>query len=266
MHLEENISNLDISGIFDFTPTNSIRKKRKGSNTYCTINELKTLPSSASDSTEPTSFDTDKELEDFKEIPKHSVNANKSNVTQKSCSKEVTNRLDNSIETSSLAVKDTKYPNKNIEHENDKEGNVKNVSKSNLSRMNDSNKCETRSSIRPSPVKTKSSENETEQIPLSSRVINTVNSNALNNRISPISQTEAVSNTQIQHYEDAQHYRLLRSYSTSTCSALYSPLLKGRKGNDLRFQQQKGRYSDTICSRYPKNISDYEILLQLIKY
>ena len=40
LHLEENISNLDISGIFDFTPTNSIQKRRKGSNTYCTINEV----------------------------------------------------------------------------------------------------------------------------------------------------------------------------------------------------------------------------------
>ena len=122
--------------------------------------------------------------------------------------------------------------------------------------MNDSNKCETSSTIRPSkPAKTKSNENETDQISLSSHVVNNVNSNASINRFSPISQTEAV-HTQIQHYADAP-YRLLRSYSTSTCSALYSPLLKGRKSNDLRFQQQKGRYSDTICSRYPKNISGH---------
>ena len=260
LHLEENISNLDISGIFDFTPTNSIRKKRKVSNTYCTINELKALPSSASDSTEHTSFDTDKELEDFKEIPKFSVNTKISNVTEKSSSKEVTKNSDNSIETSPGAIKDTKYLYKNNEHEKDNERNAKNSSKSDLSRMNDSNKCETSSTKRPSqPAKTKSNKNETDQISLSSHVVNNVNSNAI---INTSSQTEAV-HTQIQHYADAP-YRLLRSYSTSTCSALYSPLLKGRKGNDLRFQQQKGRYSDTICSRYPKNISGYEILFQLL--
>ena len=254
MHLEENISNLDISGIFDFTPTNSIRKKRKGSNTYCTINETKALPSSASDSTEHTSFDTDKELEYFKEIPKFNVNKK---TPEKSCLKEVTNILDNTIETSPGEVKDAQYSYKNIEEDNER--NAKNSSKSDLSRMNDSNKCETKSSIRPSPVKTKNNENETDQITLSSHVVNSVNSNTVINRISPILQTEAVRHTQIQHYEDAP-YRLLRSYSTPTCSALYSPLLKGRKSNDLRFQQQKGRYSDTICSRYPKNISGCEIL------
>ena len=41
MHLEENISNLDISGIFDLTPTNSIAGKRNGSkNVYCAIDEI----------------------------------------------------------------------------------------------------------------------------------------------------------------------------------------------------------------------------------
>ena len=43
LHLEENISNLDISGILDFTPTNSLRKNVKERSSYCTIEEVKDI-------------------------------------------------------------------------------------------------------------------------------------------------------------------------------------------------------------------------------
>ena len=82
LHLEENISNLDISGIFDFTPMNSMRKKRKGSNTQCTLNELNTLPKSASNSTEHTGSETEKELDHFEETSNIVENPRTTNVTE----------------------------------------------------------------------------------------------------------------------------------------------------------------------------------------
>ena len=122
-------------------------------------------------------------------------------------------------------------------------------SKSGLSRITEGNTCENISNVRPSPVKTQQIEDKTRRICSSSHALNTIKSNSIINSISPIFQT-GNGNIENQHHYEVPN-RLLRSASTSTCSALYSPLLKGRQNHDLRFLQQKGRYTDTICTRYP---------------
>ena len=95
-----------------------------------------------------------------------------------------------------------------------------------------------------------SEDHKTHSTSSSSHALNNVKSSDRTDNISSVLKTETTVYTQNNIFVDSDApFRLMRSQSTSTCSALYSPLLKGRQNNDLRFHQQKGRYSDTICSR-----------------
>ena len=110
-----------------------------------------------------------------------------------------------------------------------------------------------------SPLRIQNSgDDKTHRISSSSHALNNINSYSVINNVFPSLATD-IAHMPIQPHLDndtGPPNRLLRSSSTSTCSALYSPLLKVRQNNDLRFQQQKGRYSDTIrysdsiCARY----------------
>ena len=125
------------------------------------------------------------------------------------------------------------------------------VAKFNVPKLNGSNKCKNQSNICPSKKETGTKEDcKTQQISKSSHDLNNARSNEIINSISPFLKTETSVHTQNNVFVDNDTpFRLMRSQSTSTCSALYSPLLKSRQINDLRFHQQKGRYSDTVCSR-----------------
>ena len=259
MHLEENISNLDISGIFDFTPTNSIRKKRKGSSTYCTIEELENEPASSTDIVADNKVLTkNKEMCKDEDATSITINSKNLHVMKNEKSKASING-ENYVLTSHYATIESKNENKNIIISDF-------GATSNLSTMNGSNNklangnmCEIQSSIRPSPLRIQNSgDDKTHRISSSSHALNNINSYSVINNVSPSLATD-IAHMPIQPHLDndtGPPNRLLRSSSTSTCSALYSPLLKVRQNNDLRFQQQKGRYSDTIrysdsiCARY----------------
>ena len=254
LHLEENISNLDISGIFDFTPTNSIQKRRKGSNTYCTINEVDKENSLAPSHVKNIS--NDKDAESNKMGDNSQIHFQNKGVTQDSLnfSKYPLNSKEQFTATEKRNLiphhdtNESKLQDKALVGQAYQNIAINGSSKSGLSRITEGNTCENISNVRPSPVKTQQNEDKTRRICSSSHALNTIKSNSIIDTISPIFQT-GNGNTENQHHYEVPN-RLLRSASTSTCSALYSPLLKGRQNHDLRFLQQKGRYSDTICSRY----------------
>ena len=254
LHLEENISNLDISGIFDFTPTNSIQKRRKGSNTYCTINEVDKENSLAPSHVKNIS--NDKDAESNKMGDNSQIHFQNKGVTQDSLnfSKSPSNSKEQFTATEKRNLiphhdtNESKLQDKALVGQAYQNIAINGSSKSGLSRITEGNTCENISNVRPSPVKTQQNEDKTRRICSSSHALNTIKSNSIIDTISPIFQT-GNGNTENQHHYEVPN-RLLRSASTSTCSALYSPLLKDRQNHDLRFLQQNGRYSDTICSRY----------------
>ena len=125
------------------------------------------------------------------------------------------------------------------------------VAKFNVPKLSSSNKCKNQSDVCPSKKETGTKEDcKTQLISKSSPTLNNARSNEIINSISSVVKTETSVHTQNNVFVDNDTpFRLMRSQSTSTCSALYSPLLKSRQHNDLRYHQQKGRYSDTVCSR-----------------
>ena len=256
LHLEENISNLDISGIFDFTPTNSIQKRRKGSNTYCTINEVDKENSLDPSDVKNTSHSHNKDVLCNKISENIQIHFQNQDVTKNSLnlaespsnSKEQFTATEKRNQIPHHVTNESKLQDKALVGQAYQNIAINGSSKSGLSRITEGNTCENISNARPSPVKTQQNEDKTRRICSSSHALNTIKSNSIINSISPIFQT-GNGNTENQHHYEVPN-RLLRSASTSTCSALYSPLLKGRQNHDLRFLQQKGRYSDTICTRY----------------
>ena len=257
LHLEENISNLDISGIFDFTPTNSIQKRRKGSNPYCTINEVDKENTLDPSDVKNTSHSHNKDVKSSKISENIQIHFQNQDVTQDSLnfSKSPSNSKEQFTATEKRNLiphhdtNESKLQDKALVGQAYQNIAINGLSKSGLSRITEGNTCENISNVRPSPVKTQQNEDKTRRICSSSHALNTIKSNSIINSISPIFQT-GNGNTENQHHYEVPN-RLLRSASTSTCSALYSPLLKGRQNHDLKFLQQKGRYSDTICTRYP---------------
>ena len=256
LHLEDNISNLDISGIFDFTPTNSIQKRRKGSNTYCTINEVDKENSLDPSDAKNTSHSHNKDVKSNKTSQNIQIHLQNKDVTQdfSNFSESPSNSKEQFTATEKRNLiphhdtNESKLQDKALVGQAYQNIAINGSSKSGLSRITEGNTCENISNMRPSPVKTQQNEDKTRRICSSSHALNTIKSNSIINSISPIFQT-GNGNTENQHHYEVPN-RLLRSASTSTCSALYSPLLKGRQNHDLRFLQQKGRYSETICTRY----------------
>ena len=228
-------------------------KTRKGSNTYCTIDEIEeTKKAQINNVTENKNSNIEKELDTIQKL----VNSlKKSSKTEKS---KLTEKLKQGEKGKNRsAFFSTNISNKdNVDlgqDQNNKNANKNVVAKFNVPKVIGSNKCKNQSSTSCSSKKETGTneERKTQPISLSSHTLNNITSYGIINSISPVLKTETTVHTQNNIFVDNDSpFRLMRSQSTSTCSALYSPLLKGRQNNDLRFHQQKGRYSDTICSRY----------------
>ena len=228
-----------------------MRKSRKSSNPHCTsevVENDKELEKNID--TENQKSTIEKELDTIQKLV-NSLKKSSRNEKNKS-----TDKLKN--ENKAINISEN-IPTNVINKENHNLGqdqNCKNSSKNivakfKLPKLNGSSKCKNQTNICPSKKETGISEDhKTHSLSSSSHALNNIKSTDITDNISPVLKAETTVYTQNNIFVDSDApFRLMRSQSTSTCSALYSPLLKGRQNNDLRFHQQKGRYSDTICSR-----------------
>ena len=224
-----------------------MRKNRKGQNSYGTIEEVKdTQKVKSKTDTENKELIIEKELDTIQKLV-NSLKKSSEQAKHKSTNKLNTKNKD----ISESLLQDTKKKENLGQDQNFKFVNNNIVAKFNVPKLNGSNKCKNQSNICPSKKETGTKEDcKTQQISKSSHTLNNARSNEIINSISSVVKTETSVHTQNNVFVDNDTpFRLMRSQSTSTCSALYSPILKCRQNNDLRFHQQKGRYSDTVCSR-----------------
>ena len=228
-----------------------MRKNRKNSNPHCTIEIVESHTKHEKNiDTENQKSTIEKELDTIQKLVnslKKSSRNEKNNSADKLKNENKTINLSENTPTNIINKE-----NHNIGHDQNCKKISKNiVAKFSVPKFNGGSKCKNQSNICPSKKETGISEDhKTQSLSSSSHALNSIKSSDITANISPVLKTETTVFTQNNIFVDSDApFRLMRSQSTSTCSALYSPLLKGRQNNDLRFHQQKGRYSDTICSR-----------------